>query len=106
MIDNGNNEDQKIWVIVIAFLVSILYGFKAYDEVEAKTRGERIRKTLYGMGGSFITTFVLYEVFIYFGITHSLAAALGGAGGYLGAEFVKSIALRFLEKKIDRALDK
>lgn len=91
-----------LWLIVIAIISSFLYCLRLYDEHEYKSRWHLVRRILYGMGGSMLTTYVLYEVLIYAGLPNGLSIALGGAGGYIGAETFSRLFVQFLEKKIDK----
>lgn len=96
------NSSKDFWIAIVAFVTAMIYAVKHYDELEDMSKPKRVRKLVYGMTGSALTTWCVYEILIYFAMPERLSLALGGACGYLGAEVVSRIILGFIEKKIDR----
>lgn len=93
-------ENNDFFLAMLAFFASVLYAIKNYDELKEAAKGARIRKLIYGMAGSALTTWTIYEILLYLGLPSRLCLALGGACGYLGAEIVSRIALTFIESRI------
>lgn len=90
-----------LWLLFTIGFASIMQGIKLCDTNNYKTKGELIRKVIYGMGGSGITVICVYHICIYFNLNDNLSLALGGACGYIGADYFIKFLERFLEKKIN-----
>lgn len=100
----GDNILKELYVAGISLIAAFLFYLKNFDSEEFKSlsKGARIRKLLYGMVGSAITSWVCFELFMYLGIPFRLSLALGAMIAYLGGEVISSLVLRFIERKIDK----
>lgn len=94
---SGNND---FWLALIAVVSSMLYAIKNYDEFAQHSKWVRLRKLLYGMFGSALTTWAVFEVLRYVELPERLSLALAATCGYLGAEVISRIVLNFIENKI------
>lgn len=95
--NNGNND---FWLALIAVTSSILYAIKNYDEFAKHSKWTRFRKLMYGMFGSALTTWAVFEVLKYLELPDRLSLALAASCGYLGAEVISRLVLNFIENKI------
>lgn len=102
--DNGGGYIKELYVAGIALLASFLFYLKNFDTDEYKTlsRGARIRKLCYGCIGSAITSWVCFEMLMYFNVPFRLSLALGAMVAYLGGEAISNLMLKFVERKIDK----
>lgn len=95
---NENGNDVLLGIIVA--IVVAVSAIKDYDAHTDLSPAARARKLLYGMVGSGLTTWTMYELLMYFALPSRLCLALAGACGYLGAEVVTRLLISFVEKKI------
>lgn len=98
-----NSNSNDFWLLLLSGITAILYAVKNYDDMKETRKGVRFRKLLYGMFGSALTTWTMFELLYYFGLPERLCLAIGGACGYLGAEVVSRLIIGFIENKINRS---
>ena len=60
-----NMKDYALLGTLLA--IGIISAFKSFDDHKELPLGQRIRKTIYGIGGSMITTWVVFEGLMYYG---------------------------------------
>lgn len=108
MTGGGDSNQQKdIFLIIIAFLAGIITMIKGYDDLNGQlTKGQKFRKLIVGCFGSFITVFAVFEVFAYFGLPTRLCLALSAVFGYLGGDVSIKLLLGYIEKLVDKKVDK
>ena len=95
-----NDLGNDWWLAILSAVTAILYAIKNYDEFKNVPKLVRFRKLMYGMAGSAITTWTIFEILFYFELPGRLCLALAGACGYLGAEVISRLVITFIENKI------
>lgn len=97
---------KDVYVAAVAGLAAFLFWLGNYDKHTDLPKGARVRKLLYGMVGSAITSWVCFEMLTYAGMPYRVGLALAAAVAYLGGEVVSQLFLRFIEKKLDKVAEK
>lgn len=93
---------KDLYIAGVSILAAFLFWLNNYDKDKELSKGARYRKLLYGMLGSAITSWVVYEMLIYAQMPMRLSLALAAAVAYLGGEVISKIFVRILEKKIEK----
>jgi len=87
--------------------IGIISAFKSFDDHKELPLGQRIRKTIYGIGGSMITTWVVFEGLMYYGdFPLRMNLAIAAAFGYIGAEAAIKFFTNMVERKFDTMINK
>ena len=100
--DNPFIRDYTLLAVLLG--VGIIAFFKIFNDDENKHLkfGERIGKTIYGVGGSILTTWVVFEaLFAYTNLPLRLDLAIAAAFGYIGAETAIKVGMRLIGKKFN-----
>lgn len=93
-----NNNDFMLFIVtIVVACISVLNDYDKYQDLSASAR---LRKLLYSLVGSGLTTWSVYELLLYFDLPSRLCLPLAGACGYLGAEVISRLIISFVEKKI------
>lgn len=96
-------EIKDYALLAIIVLIGAISCFKIYDDNKELPMGQRIRKTIYGMGGSILTTWIIFELLEYYsGFPFTLCLAIASGCGYIGAEGTIKFAQIFIDKNLDR----
>ncbi|PAF46414.1 hypothetical protein BKH46_07440 [Helicobacter sp. 12S02634-8] len=88
------------FVIIIGIFVGILYTLRAIREEPINTQSKAIWFIVYGVGSSMLVTWIAFEVAIFYGIPTSLACALGGGIGFVGAETIARLLIKVFKSKM------
>lgn len=91
---------EYIWMLVVGFIGGCLYVLREFDNQEIRNRRHLIRRVFYGVTSSMFITYVTWEILIFQGLPVAVATAISGGLGYIGAETVSRLIVRFFEKKI------
>ena len=102
---NPNLKDTSFlatygFILVLGIFVGALFVMRAIDKVELDTALKKLRFILYGVGSSMLTTWLIFELCLYFGLPPSLSAAIGGGAGFLGAEVIARLFLFYFQKRL------
>lgn len=97
---------KDAYVAGVSALAAFLFWLSNYDKEKELPRGTRMRKLLFGMLGSSITSWVVFELLVYGGLPFRVSLAVSAAVAYLGGEVVSKLFLRFIERKLDKVADK
>lgn len=84
---------------IIWFFAGILFVMRTFKEADLKTTSDKIQYCLYGIGSSMLIGWIVCEISLYLNLSTSLAGALGGLAGYIGASTISSILLQFFKSK-------
>ncbi|MEJ8618493.1 holin [Helicobacter pylori] len=88
-------------VVVIGLFVGLLYVLRSMKNEDFKNKTEKLFYIIQGVGSSMLTTWISYEIGVYFfNLPTSLCVAISGGVGYLGAESVSILALDSLKKRL------
>ncbi len=88
-------------VLMIGLFVGFLYVLRSIKNEDFKNKTERLFYVIQGVGSSMLTTWISYEIAVYFfNLPTSLCVAISGGVGYLGSESVSALLLDILKKKI------
>ncbi|PAF53241.1 hypothetical protein BKH42_06855 [Helicobacter sp. 13S00482-2] len=90
-----------IFVALIGLFVGCLFVLRTISEEVIDTKSKMIQFIIYGVGSSMLITWIGYEIFVFYGLPPSLACSIGGGLGFIGAETIARIFIRFLKKKLD-----
>lgn len=93
------------WLLFVALCSAFFYGLNLIER-KYRNKWHLIRRYLYGVGGSCITTYSVCEILVFLGAPANLAIILGGACGYIGAEVFTKILVAWIEKKLNIKINK
>lgn len=88
-----------LFVLIIGIFVGLLFVLRTIQEEAIDTKGKLIQFVIYGIGSSMLITWIGYEVFVFYGLPQSLACAIGGGMGFVGAETIARLVIRVFKKK-------
>ncbi|PAF50854.1 phage holin family protein [Helicobacter sp. 13S00477-4] len=88
-----------LFVAVIGIFVGCLFVMRTISEEVIDTKAKMIQFIVYGVGSSMLITWIGYEVFVFYGLPPSLACAIGGGMGFVGAESIARLVIRVFKKK-------
>lgn len=94
-------NDHIYWLIAVMGIAFPSAKFYLELKKEDISMGQRIIHLGYGVTGSIITMFFLFELAKYLGINDKLSLMIGAGAAYLGGEFFKQILIKFIDKKIE-----
>lgn len=93
---------KDLYVAGVAGLAAFLFWLSNYDKHQELSKGARMRKLGYGMGGSAITSWLIFECLIYVDLPFRLALAISAMVAYLGGEVISNILVKLIERKLDK----
>ena len=106
-LNGGDNQNKDIFLVLIALFAGIITMLKGYDDLNGQiSKGQKFRKLIVGCFGSFITVFAVFEVLAYFELPVRLCLALSAVFGYLGGDVSIKLLLGYIEKLVDKKVDK
>ncbi|PAF41125.1 phage holin family protein [Helicobacter sp. 11S02596-1] len=94
------------WILIIGLIVGFLFVLRSIEEKPIETIWQGVRFVIYGVGSSMFITWLGFELFLYLGLPTSLAAALGGGFGFIGANTIAGLIIRVFKAKTGLSDDK